>query len=142
MTDPLPAADTPFGARVARRLQEELVIWYTSAGRDGTPQPNPVWFLWENGAFLVYNRASAGRTLHARQRDRVALHFDSDRNGDDIVVFTGIAEPAPDAPPPHLHAAYVAKYGDAMRRVSGGLEEFARAYPAAVRVRPDRVRGH
>lgn len=36
---------TEYGARVARRLQDEQVIWLTTVGRDGTPQPNPVWFI-------------------------------------------------------------------------------------------------
>jgi len=40
----LPDPTTPFGERVARRLREEPVIWFTSTSRDGTPQPNPVWF--------------------------------------------------------------------------------------------------
>src|SRR6478609_6474665 len=39
--------DTEFGARVRQRLQDETLIWFTTTSADGTPQPNPVWFLWE-----------------------------------------------------------------------------------------------
>jgi hypothetical protein len=34
----------PFGARVARRLQEERIIWLTTVRSNGTPQRSPVWF--------------------------------------------------------------------------------------------------
>ncbi len=33
-----------FGARVLRRLEEEQIIWLTTGGKDGAPQPNPVRF--------------------------------------------------------------------------------------------------
>lgn len=33
-----------FGARVLRRLEEDEIIWLTTGGKDGAPQPNPVWF--------------------------------------------------------------------------------------------------
>ncbi|WAX58089.1 hypothetical protein M6B22_04785 [Jatrophihabitans cynanchi] len=35
----LPAAGTPFGDRVRERLADEQVIWLTTVGADGTPQP-------------------------------------------------------------------------------------------------------
>ncbi|MFE4564688.1 pyridoxamine 5'-phosphate oxidase family protein [Streptomyces anulatus] len=41
-------AATPFGEEVGKRLAEEHVIWLTTIGADTTPQPNPVWFHWEN----------------------------------------------------------------------------------------------
>jgi predicted pyridoxine 5'-phosphate oxidase superfamily flavin-nucleotide-binding protein len=41
----LPDSGTAFGERVRRRLREEQVIWITTVGKDGTPQPNPVGFL-------------------------------------------------------------------------------------------------
>ena len=36
---------TPFGARAAARLAGETIVWLTTAGKDGTPHPKPVWFL-------------------------------------------------------------------------------------------------
>jgi hypothetical protein len=71
----------------------------------------------------------------------VSINFDGDRRGGDIVVITGTAELSEDEPPPHRHAAYVAKYGRRMQRVSGTLEEFSREYPVPLRVRSLRVRG-
>ena len=141
MTDALPDAATEFGRRVRRRLREEVVVWLTSVGADGSPQPNPVWFVWDDDGFLVYNRPDAYRLQHVRWRPRVSLHFDGDGDGGDIVVFTGLAEIVEGEPPSHARPDYVAKYGKRMVRVSGSREEFSRQYSVALRVRRLKVRG-
>jgi PPOX class probable F420-dependent enzyme len=139
--DSLPDPATPFGERVRKRLREDLVIWLTTVGSDLTPQPNPVWFLWEDDGLLVYNRSTAHRLQHVRSRPRVSLNLDGDRRGGDIVVVTGSAEVSDTDPAPHEHAAYVAKYGAMMTRVSGSLEKFSGQYGVPLRVRGLRVRG-
>ncbi|MFZ0214591.1 MAG: TIGR03667 family PPOX class F420-dependent oxidoreductase [Candidatus Dormiibacterota bacterium] len=133
---------TPFGQRVARRLDTEPVIWLTSVGQDGTPQPNPVWFLWEGDSFVVYSAGSAHRNLHVRQRPRVSLHFDSDGKGSDIVVFLGTAEPADDLRSSDQNRDYQAKYGESIRRGPWKTaERFDRDYPVKLRIRVERIRG-
>jgi PPOX class probable F420-dependent enzyme len=132
-----------FGSRAAQRLREAYVIWLTTVGGDGTPQPNPVWFLWDGDAsLLVYNRPNAHRLTHLDARPNLALHVDGDGRGGDIVVLAGTARRAPEVPPADQHADYVAKYGDGMRRVSGSLEQFARDYAVPVRIDIRRIRGH
>ncbi|MDQ6636446.1 MAG: TIGR03667 family PPOX class F420-dependent oxidoreductase [Candidatus Dormibacteraeota bacterium] len=134
--------DSDFGQRVQRRLREEPVIWLTTTGREGTPQPNPVWFLWDGQSVLVYNRADAARLKHIESRPRVALNFDGNGQGGDIIVFTGRAELTPGETPSDQHAEYVAKYRARMEQVSGSVANFARSYPVSLRVWPDNVRGH
>jgi PPOX class probable F420-dependent enzyme len=132
---------TPFGQRVTRRLRDDVVIWLTTVGSDLTPQPNPVWFVWDGQSLLTYNRTDAARVTHVRDRPRVSLSFDGDGKGGDIVVITGTARLAPDEPPPHQVPDYVAKYRERMIRVSGTLERFSERYPVPIRVFPTRVRG-
>lgn len=139
-TSVLPDSSTPYGEKVRRRLRDDLVVWLTTVGRDGTPQPNPVWFVWDGETILVYNRADARRLAHVRERPAVSLNFDS-AGGGDIVVVAGRAELTEGEPAPHEHPEYLAKYGQAMQRVSGSLEAFSRAYPVPLRIRPFRVRG-
>ena len=43
----LPDPSTTFGARVERRLRDEPVAWLTLVDPRGTPQPAPIWFLWD-----------------------------------------------------------------------------------------------
>ena len=141
MSSVLPDPTTPFGQRVAERLREEIVIWITSVGADGTPQPNPVWFTWDGESFLIYSLANAARLAHIARNPRVGLNFDTRDDGDDVVIFTGEARLAPDAPPADKNPAYMAKYADAMARVSKTVERFASIYSVALRVTPTKVRG-
>ena len=99
----LPDPDSEFGVRVARRLRDEPIAWLTHVDGAGTPQPAPVWFLWDDasGAALVYSHGEARRLDHLAANPRVALHLDGDGRGGDIVVLTGEAERAPDEPPVH-----------------------------------------
>jgi PPOX class probable F420-dependent enzyme len=132
-----------FGDRVRARLRDAYVIWLTTVGADGTPQPNPVWFLWDGAdSILVYNREHAHRLAHIDARPRIALHLDGNGRGGDIVVVAGTARRSPDDPAPHENPEYVAKYADGMTRVSGSLAAFSADYPVPVRVQIDRIRGH
>jgi PPOX class probable F420-dependent enzyme len=136
--------DSEFGHRARRRLQDESVIWLTTASAQGTPQPNPVWFLWyqDDESVLVYNATHAKRLERFALRPRVALHFDSDGRGGDVVVLTGVAEQALDVPGADANDAYLAKYRDSIGRLGMDPAQFAEAYSVPVRVRVTRLRGH
>ncbi|MQA78085.1 MAG: TIGR03667 family PPOX class F420-dependent oxidoreductase [Streptosporangiales bacterium] len=138
----LPDPSTPFGERVLRRLREERVIWIITIDKDGTPQPNPVGFLLQDdNSILIYNDAKANRIKHVIDRPRVALHFDGDGAGGDIVVFTGTASPATDVPPAHENPVHIAKYGDEAARVFGSVEKFSERFPTPLRIEITRTRG-
>jgi PPOX class probable F420-dependent enzyme len=139
--DVFPDPSTTLGRRVRERLASEVAAWLTTMGADGTPQPNPVWFLWEGeDTVLVYNRADAKRVDHVRARPRVSLHFDANGQGGDIQVLTGTAEVLDRFPPAHEHKAFAEKYAERTAQVFGSTEEFARKYPIPMRIRIERVR--
>jgi PPOX class probable F420-dependent enzyme len=133
---------TPFGARVAQRLQAELVIWMTTVDPNGTPQPSPVWFYWDGDSFLIYSRANTARERNIARNPRVSLHFDSDGQGGNIVVFTGEASIDRAAPPVTATPGYLEKYRAHISRIGSTPERFSLGYPLPIRVRPTRVRGH
>jgi PPOX class probable F420-dependent enzyme len=140
----LPDAGTPFGERVARRLRDEKLIWFTTVDEKGTPQPTPVWFLWDEASatFLIYSRADAKRLAHLQQNSRVALNFDGNGMGGDIIVFAGQAQFSPDELPADQLPAYVEKYRDFIARRYDTPEKFAAIYSVALRIHPTTVRGH
>ncbi len=142
MTTILPDPATPFGERVARRLRDEKIIWLTTTGADGTPQPAPVWFLWEGETFLIYSLASAKRLAHIERNPRVALNFDGNGSGGDIIVFTGEARRAAGAPPADQNPPYAEKYRDLIAEEFQTAENFAAQYPVALRVTPTKSRGY
>jgi len=128
------------GQHALARLANEQIIWLTTVGADGTPQPNPVWFLWADNSFLIYTQPGSRKAANLRRNPRVSLHFNSDRIGDDVVVFTGEAQL--DAPvSPESKAAYLEKYREGIERIDMTPETLLRTYSLAIRVVPKRLRG-
>jgi PPOX class probable F420-dependent enzyme len=129
-------------AVVRRRLKEEYFVWMTTVGSDLTPQPRPVWFIWQDDSFLIYSQATAHKVHHLQQHPRVALHFNCDGTADqDVLVFIGDARIDPDAPPAHKNRAYMAKYREGVAGLNSSPEQMGREYSAAIRVTPTAVRG-
>lgn len=139
----LPDPSTPFGERVARRLREDRLIWFTTVDTKGTPQPTPVWFLWDEvvPTVLIYSRADAKRLAHIQQNPRVALNFDGNGSGGDIIVITGQAQVSPDTPPADQLPAYIEKYREFIARRYETPEKFASIYSVALRIHPVSLRG-
>jgi PPOX class probable F420-dependent enzyme len=137
----LPEAGTPFGERVRQRLADEQIIWFTTIGKDGTPQPNPVWFLWQDDHILVYNGPNVKRLAHVVTNPTVSLHFDGDGKGGDIIVIAGRAGIVDNEPVAHEQPRFLEKYRAGMVRMYGTPEQFTATHPAVMRVDFTKVRG-
>lgn len=133
---------TAFGQRVARRLQDEYTVWLTTTSPDGTPQPRPVWFWWDGETFLIYSQPDTHKLEHVRRSPKVSLHFDSNGQGGDIVVFIGEAEIPDDVPPANEVPEYVEKYAAGISGLGTTPEGFAQDFSVPLRVTPTRLRGH
>ena len=133
---------TPYGERAARRLRDERIIWLTTVSPAGEPHPRPVWFLWDGDNFLIYSRPDTHKLVHIENNPRVALSLDGDSHGGNIVVLTGRARIDHTAPPANQVADYVTKYTTGMERINMSPEQFAGSYSVAIRVEPNRLRGH
>ena len=133
---------TEFGKRVARRLADDRIIWLTTVSPGGTPHPRPVWFWWDGETFYIYSKPDTFKLGHIKTNPTVALNFDGDGLGGDIIVFTGEARLDPTAPPAHQMPQYATKYQPGFERLGMTAEEFAAAYSVALRVTPTSLRGH
>jgi len=119
-----------FGARVARHLREEMVVWLTTVTPSGAPLPRPVGFVWDGGENVcVYSNP------------KVALNFGGDGRGGDIVVLSGTAEVDESAPGAAENPAYVAKYATELQRAGMTAESFSRRFSIPLRIRLGAVRG-
>ncbi len=134
--------DSEFGARVARHLREEIVVWLTTVTPAGAPLPRPVWFLWDGAeSVLVYSQPGA-RVRNLQGNRRVTLNFDGDGRGGDIVVLSGDATIDEDAPPADKLGEYLAKYADHISRIGMTPATFAQRYEVPVRIQVTRLSGH
>lgn len=130
-----------FGARVLRRLEEDEIIWLTTGGKDGAPQPNPVWFIWTGEQVLIFSQPDR-KIGNIERGSKVSLSFNTDQYGSDVVVFNGEATlgQATDMPD-DLKAEYVAKYERGMKSLGMDADTFLATYSRLITVTPTRLRG-
>jgi nitroimidazol reductase NimA-like FMN-containing flavoprotein (pyridoxamine 5'-phosphate oxidase superfamily) len=58
----------PGHAAADARLRDEPIAWLTTVAGSGQPQSTPVWFLWEDGEFLIYGAARGPKTRSIEAR--------------------------------------------------------------------------
>jgi PPOX class probable F420-dependent enzyme len=133
---------TEFGARVARHLREEIVVWLTTVTPAGGPLPSPVWFIWDGAESVFMYSMPGARVRNIEANPRVALNFAGDGRGGDIVVLSGAATIERDAPPPAGNQAYLDKYAAHIERIGQTPETFGARYSVPVRIEVTHVRGH
>jgi PPOX class probable F420-dependent enzyme len=132
--------DTPTGARALARLHDEMIMWMTTVRPNGQPQTSPVWFLFDQGEFLVYSLPGTARISNIAANPRVSLHLDGNGEGGDIVTIEGRAEIDPEALPSDRMPAHRDKYAGYIARHGWTPESFAADYPVAIRITPTRSR--
>ena len=132
---------TAFGQRAEQRLREDRLAWLTTTSADGTPQPVPVWFLWDGErSFLLYSKPGTAKLRNLASRPRVSLHLNGDDVGGEIVVALGDAALA-DEPPADQNAAYLQKYAALIERNGWTPASFASDYSVAMRITATTLRG-
>lgn len=108
----------------------------------GTPQPVPVWFLWDGDReLLLYSRPDKPKLRHIARNPRVSLNLDGNGRGGDIVVCLGGARVSGD-PPADQVPDYVAKYKGLIERNGWTPASFAADYSVPLRITVTRIRGH
>ena len=131
-----------FGRAVKEHLNNQYVIWLTTVDSNLTPQPRPVWFIWEEDSFLIFSQAKAYKVKHITKNPKVALHFNTDETGDKhVIIFLGDASIDTNCPPAHQVPAYFEKYKSGIADLNMTPEEFSREYSTAIRIKPTQVRG-
>ena len=133
---------TDFGAGAERHLKDDQVIWLVTVGADGTPQPSPVWFLWDGDTVLIYSQPSTPKLRNIERHPRVSLHFNCTPSGGDVVILTGDASIETGTAAANENSSYVDKYTDGIGSIGMTPEAFAQSFSVPIRVRPTSLRGH
>lgn len=129
------------GRRTLARIQHEEVIWLTTISKSGIPQPRPVWFVWEEGAFVIYSLPSAHKLKHIAGNPNVALHFNTTAVGEDVQVLLGTARVDANAAAVKNNRAYIEKYGAGIVAFGMTEDSYSAQFSVAIRVTPARLRG-
>ena len=118
------------------------MIWLTTVASNLTPQPRPVWFIWEHDSVLIFSQPKAHKVAHIKKNPKVALHFNTDESGDKhVIVFTGEASIDANCPPAYQVDAYFEKYKQGISDLDMTPEGFSNEYSVALRIRPTEIRG-
>ncbi|MRH92425.1 TIGR03667 family PPOX class F420-dependent oxidoreductase [Nocardia sp. SYP-A9097] len=140
-SSPLIDTDTEFGAQVAKRLAKEDIVWLTTVNPSGTPQPNPVWFQWADGAFLIFTQPGTPKLRNIAANPRVSLNLNTNATGGEVNVLTGEARVDTAGASLAEIEAYVVKYAKGLVDIGMTREQFFDDYSVPVRIVPDRLRG-
>jgi PPOX class probable F420-dependent enzyme len=127
-------------AAAEERLRSDLIAWLTTVTADGQPQSTPVWFLWEDGTFLIYSRPGKPKLENIAANPKVSVHLRGSEAGDDIATFDGTAQLLKDAPPADRVPHYVSKYSQQMEGFGWTPARFAELYSEPIRVTPTEAR--
>jgi len=132
-----------FGRFAKKHLKSEYFLWLTTVDSTGTPQPRPVWFIWENDTVLIFSKPKAYKVKHIQHNPNVSLHFNTaDTKADKrLIILTGIAKIEKDCPPAHKLRAYIRKYKSGMSDLNLTPLQFSQEYSVAIRVTPTNLRG-
>lgn len=133
---------TDHGQHALHALKQEHVVWLTTVGnQSGTPQPNVVWFLYQDGDVVVYNKPDSLRLKNIANNDRISLNFDSINEGEKMIIFSGTAAIDPDTPAVIDNPAYLEKYSDGIRSIGSAPQKMSDEYNVAIRISLDSLRG-
>jgi PPOX class probable F420-dependent enzyme len=135
--------NTKFGRFAKKQLKSEYFIWLITVDSTGTPQPRPVWFIWENDTVLIYSQAKAYKLKHIQNNPNVSLHFNSaDAQGEKrLIMFTGTAAIDKNAMTTNKLRSYMRKYKSGITNLNMTADQFAKEYSIAIRVTPTNLRG-
>lgn len=132
--------ESEFGLHVNNRLNKEPVIWLTTVAKDGTPQPNPVWFYWDGEKILIYSQPHAAKLKNISRNPKVSVNLEGAAiDGGDVVILCGeaIIDRAATPPPP----GYQNKYDDFVKNSGITWEQLHANYSVSITIIPTRYRG-
>ncbi|MGH3973013.1 MAG: pyridoxamine 5'-phosphate oxidase family protein [Pseudonocardiaceae bacterium] len=92
-----------------RAKLNDRILWLTTVTPSGKPAPRPVWFVYDDGVFVVFSQATAAKVRHVRANPHVTVHFHTDPSAEHVLVVVGTAAVA-DRPRPSELPAYLDKY--------------------------------
>ena len=132
---------TELGKRAKHLLETGYVAWLTTVDGDGRPFPSPVWFLYDDGTVLIYSQPNKPKLRNIESNAAVALNFDTEANGNRVVIFEGAALIDESSKAVSDHDAYLAKYHDGILALGLTDESVSKDFSVAIRVVLQKLRG-
>jgi PPOX class probable F420-dependent enzyme len=137
--------NSELGRKAKKHLKQEYFIWLTTVDSHNTPQPRPVWFIFEKDSILIFSQPQAFKVKHIAHNPNVSLNFNTldEKGEEDLIIFHGKASLVSNAQPANKASAYLRKYRTGIKSLSSSStpEQFAKEYSIAIRISLDSLRG-
>ncbi|MGH2534962.1 MAG: pyridoxamine 5'-phosphate oxidase family protein [Thermomicrobiales bacterium] len=124
------------GVRVDNRLRSELMIWLGSTRPDGRPHLAPVWFWWDGKTVLIFSEPETQKIRNLRHSNHVVLALDTADEGEDIVMFAGVAALTAEPSTKLMPDEFGEKYAALFRRLGSTPKAMQARYTQPIRVTP------
>jgi len=133
---------TAFGAEAVKRIEAQKLAWLTTVDSKGTPQPNPVWFIWDSDAIVIFSKPNQAKLKNIARSGRVSLNLEATTDEEHITIFTGHADIVDRATiGQDLLDRYAARYEEGMVNIKMTRAEYEAAYTEVIRFTPEKLRG-
>jgi len=133
---------TTFGADVIKRLEVQKLAWLTTMDSKGTPQPNPVWFIWDDGVIYIFSKPNQAKLSNIARSGRVAINLEATADEEHVTIFTGQAEIIDRADlPADVLGRSAERYKDGMTGIQMTRAEYEAAYAIPIRFTREKLRG-
>ena len=133
---------TTFGAAVIERLEVQKLAWLTTVDSRGTPQPNPVWFIWDGGVIYIFSKPNQAKLSNIARSGRIAFNLEATADEEHVTILTGQAEIIARADlPADILDRYAERYTAGMKGIQMTRAEYEAAYTIPIRFTPEKLRG-
>jgi PPOX class probable F420-dependent enzyme len=120
-------------------LESDHIAWLSTVTNSGRPFPAPVWFVPDGDEIVVFSEPRARKIANLERSALASFHFNSDPDGQDIVVVSVDAVAVTHGQRPTAMGAYLAKYERSIAAIGLTLEEYDATFTTAIRLRPTGV---
>lgn len=132
---------TDHGKRALSQLQNEIAIWLTTVTPKGMPQPNPVWFIWEDNYVITWVQPTSARMRNLAHNNQVSLNLVGDPAASHMTELTGTAEIDESIGSALDNEQYMKKYAHRWDGTGMTPESAAEQFSLPLRIRPTKLRG-
>lgn len=121
------------------RLEQELILWFTTVRPNGQPQTLPVWFVVDGDELLVWSKQGA-RTKNLAANPLVSAHLSDNGTGGNILSIEGSAVIETGLGRASQNPGYVKRYQKRMDKSRWSWDWFDSVYKVPIRITPEKIR--
>ncbi|HQY31545.1 MAG TPA: TIGR03618 family F420-dependent PPOX class oxidoreductase [Thermomicrobiales bacterium] len=133
---------TELGAKASTRMEHQVLGWLTTVGSDGTPQPNPVWYIHDGETIVIFSRPNQAKLGNIRRHPQVSFNLEATETEEEVTILTGTAVLEDRTGiSQELLDRFAARYERGLAGIQMTRAEFEEQHTVVIRITPAKLRG-